>query len=145
VDYNKAGDRVGYKWFESMHLDPLFPFGFGLSYTTYAYSDLSVDHDGHAAKLTVRNTGHLAGSEIAEVYAVLPKAAGENYKRLVGFARIPLKPGQSKTVRIPLNALALSIYDTKKGAMARTPGSYKLYAGPSSAKTPLKTTFTIKR
>src|SRR5699024_4014480 len=64
VDYNKAGARVGYKWFESKNLEPLFPFGFGLSYTRYAYSDLSVDAGGSSATLTVKNTGQRAGTEI---------------------------------------------------------------------------------
>ena len=144
VDYNKAGARVGYKWFESKGLEPLFPFGFGLSYTSYAYSDLSVDADGGSATLTVKNTGQRAGTEIAEVYAVLPKASGEDYKRLVGFQRVTLDPGQSKTVTIALNKLCLSIYDAKKDAMVHIPGIYTVYAGPSSAKTPLKATFAIK-
>ncbi len=145
VDYSKAGARVGYKWFESEHLQPLFPFGYGLSYTSYAYSNLSVDHDGRSATLTVRNTGQRAGTEIAEVYAVLPKASGEDYKRLVGFRRVALDPGQSKTVTIALNQLCLSIYDAKKDAMVRLPGTYTIYAGPSSAKTPLKATLVLAR
>lgn len=144
VNYNKAGARVGYKWFESEHLEPLFPFGFGLSYTTYAYSNLSVDRGGHKATLTVRNTGQRAGTEIAEVYAVLPKASGEDYKRLVGFQRVKLAPGQSKTVTIDLNKLCLSIYDAEKDAMVRIPGTYTVYAGPSSADTPLKASFVVK-
>lgn len=143
VNYNKAGARVGYKWFESKNLEPLFPFGFGLSYTSYAYSDLSVDSDGGSATLTVKNTGQRAGTEIAEVYAVLPKASGEDYKRLVGFQRVTLDPGQSKTVTIALNKLCLSIYDAKQDAMVRIPGTYTVYAGPSSVKTPLKVTFAL--
>lgn len=143
VDYNKAGARVGYKWFESKDLKPLFPFGFGLSYTSYAYSDLSVDSDGGSATLTVKNTGQRAGTEIAQVYAVLPKASDEDYKRLVGFQRVTLDPGQAKTVTIALNNLCLSIYDAKQDAMVRIPGTYTVYAGPSSVKTPLKATFAL--
>lgn len=143
VDYNVAGAAVGYKWFEEKHLTPLFPFGFGLSYTTYAYSDLSVSPDGKTATLTVRNTGDRAGAEIAEVYAVLPAASGESYKRLVAFDRIPLAAGQSKTVTLPLNQLCLSIFNVKTSQMERIPGKYTIVAGPSSVDTPLSATFTL--
>jgi beta-glucosidase len=141
VDYNKAGAAVGYKWFEMKHLKPLFPFGFGLSYTRYAYSGLAVDRDGHTASLTVRNTGQRAGTEIAQVYAVLPKASGEPYKRLVGFTRVQLAPGASKRITVPLDPLCLSIYDTSRNAMVRVAGTYTILAGPSSADTPLKASF----
>ena len=143
VDYNKAGAAVGYKWFEEQHLTPQFPFGFGLSYTTYAYSDLSVNSDGTSATLTVKNTGSRAGTEIAEVYAEIPKSAGEHYKRLVGFDRVKLAAGESKTVTIPLNQLCESIYNDKNDTMERIPGTYTILAGPSSANTPLTATFTL--
>jgi beta-glucosidase len=145
VDYNRAGAAVGYKWFESQHLEPLFPFGFGLSYTRYAYSGLAVDRDGRTATLTLKNTGQRAGTEIAQVYAVLPKASGETYKRLVGFARVELAPGQSRTVTVPLNTLCLSVYDASKDAMVRIPGTYTILAGPSSTDTPLKASFVLGR
>ena len=143
VNYNKEGAAVGYKWFEEKHLTPQFTFGFGLSYTTYAYSDLSVSNDGTSATLTVKNTGSRAGTEIAEVYAEIPHSAGENYKRLVGFDRVNLAAGESKTVTIPLNQLCESIYNTKTHAMERIPGSYTILAGPSSNNTPLTATFTL--
>ena len=98
VDYNTAGAAVGYKWFEEKNIQPLFPFGFGLSYTTYQYSDLKVDPEGRTATLTIQNTGQRAGAEIAQVYAELPSAASEHYKRLVAFDRVNLAPGESKTV-----------------------------------------------
>ncbi|EIL86795.1 MAG: glycosyl hydrolase [Pusillimonas sp.] len=144
VDYNKAGAAVGYKWFERQHLSPLFPFGFGLSYTTYAYSNLKVDADGKTATLTVTNTGRRAGTEIAEAYALLPKASGETYKRLVGFKRVSLAPGEAQTVAIPLNELCESIYGTQKHAFVRLPGTYTILAGPSSANTLLKVTFSVR-
>lgn len=144
VDYNRAGAAVGYKWFEQQHQTPLFPFGFGLSYTSYAYSDLKVAADGQRATLTVRNTGQRAGTEIAEVYAELPKAAGESYRRLVGFARVTLAPGESRSVAIALNPLCESIYDTRQHAFVRLPGTYTVFAGPSSAQTPLRATFRVQ-
>jgi beta-glucosidase len=142
VDYNKAGAAVGYKWFEQQHIQPLFPFGLGLSYTTYEYSDLKVDNDGRQATLTIKNTGQRAGTEIAQVYAELPAAAGEHYKRLAAFDRIHLAPGESKTVILDLNPLCLSIFNVDKNAMEMVPGEYKILAGSSSADTPLTATFT---
>ncbi|HEU4982599.1 MAG TPA: glycoside hydrolase family 3 C-terminal domain-containing protein [Acidobacteriaceae bacterium] len=145
VDYNTAGAAVGYKWYEEKNIQPLFPFGFGLSYTTYQYSDLKVDPQGRTATLTIQNTGQRAGAEIAQVYAELPSAAGERYKRLVAFDRINLAPGESKTVTLDLNPLCLSIYNVQKDAMEEIPGEYKILAGPSSADTPLTASFTLNQ
>jgi len=140
VDYNRAGAAVGYKWFQEQHIQPLFPFGFGLSYTTYAYSHLTVDGAGRTATLTIRNTGRRAGTEIAEVYARLPVAAGEHYERLAAFGRVQLAPGESKTITLDLNPLCLSIFNVQADAMQEIPGRYDILAGPSSAYTPLVAT-----
>ncbi|HET8637096.1 MAG TPA: glycoside hydrolase family 3 C-terminal domain-containing protein [Acidobacteriaceae bacterium] len=145
VDYNTAGAAVGYKWYEEKHIQPLFPFGYGLSYTTYQYSDLKVDPQGRTATLTIQNTGQRAGAEIAQVYAELPAAAGEHYKRLVAFDRVNLAPGESKTITLDLNPLCLSIYNVQKDAMEEIPGEYKILAGPSSADTPLTASFTLNQ
>jgi beta-glucosidase len=145
VDYNKAGAAVGYKWFEEQHIQPLFPFGFGLSYTTYAYSGLSVDAQGHTATFTIKNTGERAGAEIAQVYAEVPEAAGEHYQRLAGFDRVELGAGESKTVTVELNPLCLSVYNVDRDAMEELPGEYKILVGGSSADTPLTATFTLSK
>lgn len=138
VDYNIEGARVGYKWFESQHKTALFSFGYGLSYTTYSFSRLSVDLVQRTATFTVRNTGLRAGTEVAQVYAVLPASTGEStYKRLVGWDRVTLAPGESKTVTVPMNKLTLSIFDSAKNAFVMAPGSYTIFVGSSSADTPL--------
>jgi beta-glucosidase len=144
VNYTE-GAKVGYKWFESQHIQPLFPFGFGLSYTTYEYSDLKVAPDGSNVTLTVKNTGSRAGAEIAQVYATLPAASGENYQRLVAFDRIPLAPGEAKTVTLKIDPTLLSIFDEAKDEWDLLPGEYKIAAGPSSSETPLTTTLNIAR
>jgi beta-glucosidase len=131
------GAKVGYKWFEAEKKQPLFPFGFGLSYTTYQYSELKVDDKRCQVTFTVRNTGARPGAEIAEVYAQLPSAAGESYKRLVAWDRVQLAPGESKSVTLPLTSLYLSIFDEKKAAFTQLPGDYKILVGPSSSDTPL--------
>ena len=131
------GAKVGYKWFEAEKKQPLLPFGFGLSYTTYQYSELKVDDKRCQVTFTVKNTGTRAGTEIAEVYAQLPSAAGESYKRLVAWDRVQLAPGESKSVTLPLTSLYLSIFDEKKNAFTQLPGDYKILVGPSSSDTPL--------
>lgn len=139
------GAKVGYKWFEATHKQPLFPFGFGLSYTTYAYSGLTVDDATRTVHFTVKNTGPREGTEIAELYVALPSAANEHFKRLVGWQRVKLTPGESKDVSITLNPLYLSIFDTAKDAWQFLPGDYKVMAGASSSDTPLNATFHVSQ
>jgi beta-glucosidase len=131
------GVKVGYKWFEAEKKQPLFPFGFGLSYTKYAYSNIKTDQAQRQVSFTVKNTGSRHGAEIAQVYAQLPSAADEPFKRLVAWERIPLAPGESKTITLPLTPLYLSIFDDRKNAWSLLPGEYKLLVGPSSTDTPL--------
>jgi beta-glucosidase len=142
VDYTE-GVKVGYKWFEAEKKQPLFPFGFGLSYTKYSYSNLKADEKERQVTFTVKNTGSCAGAEIAQVYAELPSAANEPFKRLVAWERIPLAPGESRTVTLPLTPLYLSIFDDQKNSWSLLPGEYKLLVGPSSADTPLTTSLHI--
>ncbi len=145
VDYNIEGARVGYKWFESQHENPLFAFGYGLSYTTFAFSDLNVDVTQRTATFTVSNIGSRAGGEVAQVYAILPASTGENtYKRLVGWDRVTLDPGESKTLTVPMNQLTLSIFDVAKNAFVMAPGDYTILAGSSSADTPLHATVHVE-
>jgi len=136
VNYTE-GAKVGYKWFEAENKQPLFPFGFGQSYTTYSYSGLKVDDQQRQVTFSLKNTGSRPGAEIAQVYVQLPTAAGEAYKRLVAWERIPLAAGESKTVTLPLNPLYISIFDEKKDAFLLLPGDYKILVGPSSRETPL--------
>ena len=127
-----AGARVGYKWFESEKKEPLFSFGHGLSYTTFAYSNLKVDDKQKQVSFTVKNTGSRAGAEVAQVYVELPKTAAESYKRLAAWDRIPLAPGESKNVTLPLNPLCLSIFDVQKNNFTPLPGDYKVHVGSSA-------------
>jgi len=137
------GAKVGYKWFESTKQQPLFPFGYGLSYTTYAYSNLWVDDAARTAKFTIRNTGKTEGTEIAQVYVALPAAAGESYKRLSAWQRVKLAPGESKEVTFTLHPLSLTVFNTDKNGWQLLPGDYTVTAGPSSSETPLKATLHV--
>ncbi|MGA9072210.1 MAG: glycoside hydrolase family 3 C-terminal domain-containing protein [Terracidiphilus sp.] len=130
--------KVGYKWYDAEKKAVLFPFGFGLSYTTYAYSGLSVKSgDGLTVSFTVTNTGARPGTEIAQVYASLPDAAGEPPKRLIGWARVELAAGESKLVSIPVAPDRLTVFDEGVNGWLLVPGSYTVLAGGSSHELPL--------
>ena len=130
--------KVGYKWYDAEKKAVLFPFGFGLSYTTYAYSGLTVKSgDGLTVTFTVKNTGARAGTEIAQVYASLPDAAGEPPKRLIGWARVALAAGESKTVTVPVERDRLTVFNEVTDGWKLVPGSYTVLAGGSSQELPL--------
>jgi beta-glucosidase len=142
VHYDE-GAEVGYKWFEAEHKQPLFAFGFGLSYTTFAYSGLNVDSTARTARFTVRNIGIRAGTEIAEVYAQLPKGADESYKRLAGFERVALAPGEAKTVTVHIDPRVLQTFNEASESWKLAPGHYGILVGPSSDKLPLSGSLVI--
>ena len=133
------GVKVGYKWYDAEKKQALFPFGFGLSYTTYSYSDLKVTpgKSPHVA-FTVTNTGKRAGAEVAQVYVSLPASASEPPKRLVGWSRVQLKAGESKEVALDVNPRYLSIFDTQQHGWKLIPGEYGFMVGGSSQSLPLK-------
>jgi beta-glucosidase len=143
INYTE-GLKLGYKWFDAEGKEPLFPFGFGLSYTTYAYSELRTT-PGKRAQVSckVTNTGERAGEEIVQVYVSLPPSAGEPPKRLVAWDKIQLALGESKAVTLPLDPRYLSIFNVDKDDWELVPGEYKVYVGGSSRNTPLTGTVHI--
>lgn len=143
VHYDE-GPLVGYKWYEAQHKQPLFAFGYGLSYTTYAYSRLSVDSAARTARFTVRNTGKRAGTETAEVYARLPKGSDESFKRLVGWKRVTLAPGESQTVTVSIDPRVLQTYDESASRWNLASGDYEVLVGAASNNTPLTATLQIQ-
>jgi len=134
------GLKVGYKWFDAENKEPLFPFGFGLSYTTFAYSDLKASAD--SVTFTVKNSGTREGVETAQVYCSLPAAAAEPPKRLVGWTKVSLKPGESKRVTVKIEALFVSVFNVDKDGWEKLAGEYKFAVGGSSRSLPL--TATVK-
>jgi beta-glucosidase len=154
--------EMGYRWYEAKRVQPVFPFGFGLSYTTFAYSNLSVTR-GLAAPsgggpvvsvaYTITNTGGRPGAEASQVYLTLPPAAGEPSKRLVGFQKVTLRPGESQRVTVTIDESApnhpFSYFEPNpSGSWAdgvwRTPsGTYTVHVGTSSADTPLEATVVL--
>jgi beta-glucosidase len=144
VTYDE-GAKVGYRWYEAEKKSVLFPFGFGLSYTTYRYSGLQVTPgDTVKATFTMTNTGAREGSEIAEVYAMLPDAAGEPFKRLVGFTKIKLDAKAKQTVTIDIDPKYLSIFEEAKDGWTLVPGDYAILVGGSSQDLPLKAVVSLK-
>ena len=139
------GLKVGYKWYDAEKKPVLFPFGFGLSYTTFAYSGLTLaPGEKLQATFTVTNTGQRDGVEIAEVYAALPSAAQEPPKRLVGFTRVNLAAGEKKTVTVAIDRKYLSIFDEQKDGWSLLPGAYTLMVGGSSQELPLRASVDLK-
>jgi beta-glucosidase len=136
ADYSE-GARFGYKWFDSEKKEPLFAFGYGLSYTTFAYSDLHIDLKTRSASFTLSNTGARRGTEIAQLYAMLPQKSGEHFRRLSGFQRVTLEPGEKRTVTIAMEPLTLAVFDEKKNVWNWLPGRYTVSVGGSSRDLPL--------
>jgi beta-glucosidase len=138
ADY-REGVRFGYKWFDSEGKQPLFPFGYGLSYTKFRYTNLSVEPATKTATFNIENVGARSGTEIAQVYVELPKAKGEHFRRLAAWQRVEVPAGQQKVVTVALEPLAIATFDVKKDAWVWASGKYRVFVGGSSRDLPLVT------
>ncbi|CAE6722220.1 beta-glucosidase family protein [Paraburkholderia nemoris] len=137
VNYSE-GLLMGYRWYDAKQIQPLFPFGFGLSYTTFSYSGMSASANragNVTVTFTIQNKGSLAGAEIAQVYATLPAGLGEPPKRLVGWQKVILQPGQSQLVGVSVPAMLLSTWDATNHVWKLNGGAYQMIAGTSSRDT----------
>jgi len=146
VQYSEGLD-VGYRYYDANNLTPLFPFGFGLSYTAFSFSNLSVAAlpSGGAATVTatVTNTGSREGADVAQMYVTDPAASGEPPRQLEGFARVDLQAGQSKTVSFPLTQANLQYWNASANAWATSTGSYTISVGDSDRNLPLTGTLAV--
>ena len=134
------GIFVGYRYYDQHHQHPLFPFGFGLSYTSFALSDLEVERARQGAyRATVRlnNTGHDAGAEVVQAYVQFPAVAGEPPRQLKAYRRVLLKPGTNRNVRLELPRSSFEYYDARLNKWTTAPGRYRVYVGTSSSDLPL--------
>ena len=128
----REGLYVGYRYYQTAGVPVAFPFGYGLSYTSFAYSNLQAASNG--VTLTVTNTGKRAGAEIVQLYVAKPGAEVlRPAQELKGFAKVQLQPGESKTVTIPLDDKAFRYWNTKTDSWEVEGGSYELRVGASSA------------
>ncbi len=154
VQYTE-GLFVGYRHYDEKGIEPLFPFGFGLSYTTFAYKNLAVSPErvsfaGDAAptvnvEFDVTNTGKVAGAEIAELYVGLPSTddVPEPPQQLKGFDKVNLKPGETRHMRLSLDARAFSYWDVKTHSWQMMPGTAKVRVGASSRDIRLEGTVAV--
>ncbi len=145
VSYSEGMD-IGYKWYDAQGLTPLFPFGFGLSYTSFGFSGLSLSPVAGrvdpvnapnqvvaVVKATVTNTGSRSGAEVAQLYLGDPSSTGEPVRQLRGFQRVQLAPGQSAAVSFPLTARDLAYWNSGAKTWSVASGSYQVWIGDSSA------------
>lgn len=139
------GLEVGYKWYDAERKPVLFPFGFGLSYTAFAYSDLVVVSEGETVTVTftVKNMGRREGSETAELYTTMPSNSGEPPKRLVGWVKLSLQPGQTSRPTLVLPRTRFAMWDQPKHSWSIAAGSYSVLLGPDSGNLPLQHSITL--
>jgi beta-glucosidase len=147
---------VGYKWFDAQNIEPQFAFGHGLSYTTFAYSNLHVSSSKHGhghqsssdnvkvtATVTVANTGKWDGNEIVQAYISFPESAAEPPKLLRGFEKVWVKQGGKGQVSIEFTKTELSIWDTASKSWVIPSGQFTVHIGASSRDIRLSANFTL--
>lgn len=144
------GIYVGYRWYDARHIEPAYPFGYGLSYTDYAITNatveggVNVDKDAVKVKVTVKNTGDMAGSEVVQVYVHDVECKFDRpEKELKGFCKVFLQPGEEKEVTIELTKAAFSGYYMEFGEWIAEPGEFDILIGTSSRDIAVKERITI--
>jgi len=149
VEYAE-GIYVGYRYFDTKKVEPLFPFGYGLSYTKFDYSDLKVSPNQASSgtpvevSLRIRNSGYRAGAEVVELYIHDGHASVDRpVQELKGFRRVELGPGESKLVRFTLDRDAMSFYSTAKKDWVAEPGQFDVLVGSSSRDIRVKSSFVL--
>jgi beta-glucosidase len=143
VDYTIEGADIGYRWFARQKAKPLFPFGFGLSYTHFDYANLKVEGgDTLSVSFDVRNTGKLAGQDVPQVY--LTGAGSKDRMRLIGFERISAKPGEIVHVTLKADPRLLADFDETAHAWRLDAGEYKIALGASATDLKLRGSAELK-
>ena len=135
VEY-REGIFIGYRGYEKNDVTPLFPFGFGLSYTSFEYSDLQITQDGseYVVSFNVKNTGKVAGAEVAQVYVTDDECSVVRpEKELKGFDKVFLKPGETQKVSVRLGDEAFRFYDLNRHDFTVEPGTFTISVASSSA------------
>ena len=130
---------MGYRWYDTKNIEPLYPFGFGLSYTTFKYDDLKLSSDKISKKkpitvsFTLKNTGKRASAEIAQLYVHdVNSSVNRPVKELKGFKKVFLKPGETKKIVLKLNWKDLAFWYPKTKSWTAEPGQFKIMIGASS-------------
>lgn len=142
------GLQIGYRWYDAQKIAPLFPFGYGLSYTSFTLSKPVLvetkdaetkggSNNFYGLMVDVKNIGSHAGADVVQVYIAAPAAAGEPPKQLKGFTKVSLQPGETKQVTVNLDSRAFSVWDTTAKQWTTVPGQYEILIGDSSRDLPL--------
>lgn len=146
------GVFVGYRWFDTKNIEPLFAFGHGLSYTTFQYSNLKVGRGGDAnspsatVEFEITNTGKRAGAEVAQVYVQDVKASvARPLKELKSFQKVLLQPGETKKVTLALDRSAFAYFDEKQSAWVAEAGEFKVLVGASARDIRLESSLSLNR
>lgn len=129
------GLKMGYRWYDSKRITPLFPFGHGLSYTSFSYSGLQVSKQANGdllVKVTLKNDGARTGTEVAQVYAALPGSADQPPQRLLAWQKMELKPGEARQLTISVARARLFAWNTSQRKMEVVTGQYSINVGGSS-------------
>ena len=143
-------DSKADRYYDMRQLEPAFPFGFGLSYTSFEYSGLRLPSEGQPGQnvevaMTVKNTGKVAGKEVVQLYVRdVQSSLVRPPKELKGFAKVELAPGESKEIAFTLDERAFSFYDPYRQRWVAEPGEFEVQVGASSRDIRLKGTFTLK-
>ena len=148
-EFYSEGIFVGYRWYDQNRITPLFPFGYGLSYTTFSYRALQVLGGGKEGiprvRFTLTNTGSRTGTEVAQVYVGrLPTSLPTPVKQLAGVARVTLRPGESRTVTVSLDRQSLSYWDSQADRWVTPGGKVSVLVGSSSRTIQLRGTLSIR-
>ncbi len=149
VQYSEGLD-VGYRGYQADNIAPLFPFGFGLSYTTFTFSKLFLSSDSTPkgrdveVSATIKNTGKAAGAEVAQLYLGVPAWAGEPPRQLKGFDKVAIKAGRSAHVQFRVTPQDMSYWDSASQRWVQPTGRYKVLVGGSSVNLPVSGQFTVR-
>jgi len=142
---------VGYRWFDTKQIQPLFPFGFGLSYTDFVIDQPSLNKkvygmaDRVQVQLTVRNTGKIAGAETVQLYVGDPQASVPRpLKELKAFAKVFLQPGESRKITLTVPVEHCAFFEEKSAKWVVEPGEFMLYVGNSSRNIVHAKSFNVK-
>jgi beta-glucosidase len=152
VHYDE-GVLMGYRWFDAKRLAPAYPFGFGLSYTSWRYGPLSIKRPrggSTAAKVSfdVTNTGSRTGTDVPQLYLSLPRPSSgivQPPRQLKGYRKLSLAPHKTKRVTLPIDARALSYWDTAVQRWAVAPGCYGIGVGRSSRRIVRRATLAVRK
>ena len=142
LSYYREGPFVGYRYFTTAGIDVAFPFGYGLSYSRFEYSDLEVDQEG--ATLTVTNTSERDGADVVQLYVSAPGGVFGPSRELKGFAKVEVPAGGSVRVTIPFDRYTFRHWETSRGAWETEAGTWTIYVGPNVEDTPLSATLDVE-